>query len=406
MLGAVIGTGSRPRVARWRRARRQRWVRRRCACSSPLPHSPSRPWRRCCGGGAVEGSSREHPTASGPIARGTSVGRRSRRSWVTWCASRRDETWIRNSRRCGRRSSVTAFLAGAAPVRLQPSCTGCFRRGAALLVERGWVTRTDAAERVQRARRRACGLGCMTKTARGEKGFHYLDRVRFATNPTGAAMRAHFRACGDPETARCSHDSSMEQVARSGTRAARRAVACHRAAVPCGEAGWRLCGASGTLPELAMRAQRGAPVTDELARFGSSRWTRACHTAAAPRDRAGAGRYGPSGSALTGGAGDPALSAAIRQGSPGSLIDRDAEPRRARPCARRSGSPGIMTASTPGAGAASLIISAVCRDTASALVQRTQARMSMTMNRTPVARHQAGRAGCPCRRRYRRAESG
>ncbi len=166
-------------------------------------------------------------------------------------------------------ASVTAFLAGAAPVRLHASLHGmAFAVGAALLVERGWVTRTGPLRSAFSRAAAACGVGLHDEDRRGEKGFHYLG-PGFATTPTGAAMRAHFRACGDPETAALFHDSSMEQVARSAPGP--QAPLCLVTEVPLFRVARRAGGYAALrarLPELAMRAQRGAPVTDELARFG------------------------------------------------------------------------------------------------------------------------------------------
>ena len=82
-------------------------------------------------------------------------------------------------------------------------------------------------------------------------------------------MRAHFRAAGDAATAALFHDSSMEQVARlaPGPQAPLclvTEVPLFRVARPAG--GYAALRAR--LPELTMRAQRGAPMTDEIARFG------------------------------------------------------------------------------------------------------------------------------------------
>lgn len=165
--------------------------------------------------------------------------------------------------------AVTAFLAGAAPVRLHASLHGmAFAEGAALLIERGWVTRTARLRRAFSAAAAACGIGLHDEDRGGAKGFHYLG-AGFATTPTGAAMRAHFRAAGDHDTAALFHDSSMEQVARSAPGAS--APLCLVTEVPLFRAARRPGGYTALrarLPELTMRAQRGAPVTDELARFG------------------------------------------------------------------------------------------------------------------------------------------
>ena len=165
--------------------------------------------------------------------------------------------------------AVTAFLAGAAPVRLHASLHGmAFAEGAALLIERGWVTRTVPLRNAFSRAAAACGVGLHDQDRRGDKGFHYLG-PGFATTPTGAAMRAHFRAAGAPETAALFHDSSMEQVTRSAPGL--QAPLCLVTEVPLFRVARRGGGYTALrtrLPELTMRAQRGAPVTDELARFG------------------------------------------------------------------------------------------------------------------------------------------
>jgi hypothetical protein len=166
-------------------------------------------------------------------------------------------------------SAVTSFLARAAPVRLHASLHGmAFAAGAALLIERSWFTRTIRLRRAFSAAAAACGIGLHDEDRRGDKGFHYLGEG-FATTPTGAAMRAHFRAAGDPETAALFCDSSMEQAARAAPGP--EAPLCLVTEVPL----FRVSsGAGGSaalrawLPSLTVRAQRGDALTDELARFG------------------------------------------------------------------------------------------------------------------------------------------
>ncbi len=166
-------------------------------------------------------------------------------------------------------AAVTAFLAGAAPVRLHASLHGmAFAAGAALLIERGWVTRTGPLRNAFSRAAAACGIGLHDEDRRGDKGFHYLG-AGFATTPTGSAMRAHFRAAGDPDTAALFHDSSMEQAARASPGP--EAPLCLVTEVPLFRASGGAGGSAALrarLPSLTMRAQRGAPVTEELARFG------------------------------------------------------------------------------------------------------------------------------------------
>ena len=166
-------------------------------------------------------------------------------------------------------AAVTAFLGEAAPVRLHASLHGmAFAEGAALLIGRRWITRTTRLRRAFSAAAAACGIGLHDEDRRGDKGFHYLG-AGFATTPTGVAMRAHFRAAGDPETAALFHDSSMEQVARSAPGP--QAPLCLVTEIPLFRVSRRAGGHAALrarLPELTLRAQRGSPVADELARFG------------------------------------------------------------------------------------------------------------------------------------------
>ena len=166
-------------------------------------------------------------------------------------------------------AAVTAFLAGAPPVRLHASLHGmAFAEGAALLIERGWVTRTVRLRGAFSRAAAACGMGLHDEDRRGEKGFHYLG-AGFATTPTGAAMRAHFRAAGDTDIAALFHDSSMEQAARAAPGL--EAPLCLVTEVPL----FRVSGGAGAyaglrarLPALTLRTQRGGAVADELAHFG------------------------------------------------------------------------------------------------------------------------------------------
>lgn len=166
-------------------------------------------------------------------------------------------------------AAVTAFLAGAAPVRLHASLHGmAFAEGAALLIERGWATRTASLRSAFARHAAACGVGLHDQDRRGDKGFHYLG-AGFAATPTGAAMRAHFRDAGDPETAALFHDSSMEQAAR--TAPGRQAPLCLVTEMPlfrvaAGAGGYAAF--RGRLPALTMRAQRGDSVAGDVRRFG------------------------------------------------------------------------------------------------------------------------------------------
>lgn len=166
-------------------------------------------------------------------------------------------------------AAVAAFGARAAPVLLHASLHGmAFATGAQLLIERSWATRTAALRRAFGREATACGLGLHDEDRAGEKGFHYLERG-FATTPTSAAMRAHFRAAGDERTAELFGDSSMEQAARTALGAA--APLCIVTEVPL----FRLPGGSeayrelrSRLAALVLQAQRGVPIAADLARVG------------------------------------------------------------------------------------------------------------------------------------------
>lgn len=166
-------------------------------------------------------------------------------------------------------AAVAAFLASAAPIRLHASLHGmAFAEGAQLLIERSWVSRTAALRRVFGHEAVACGLGLHDEDRAGEKGFHYLG-AGFATTPTGASMRSHFRAADDEATAALFHDSSMEQAACTAPGSS--SPLCIVTEVPM----FHLTGHRGSyrelrtrLPALNLQAQRGAPMAAELNRFG------------------------------------------------------------------------------------------------------------------------------------------
>ena len=96
-------------------------------------------------------------------------------------------------------SAVTSFLARAAPVRLHASLHGmAFAAGAALLIERSWVTRTIRLRRAFSAAAAACGIGLHDEDRRGDKGFHYLER----DSPPRRPGRRCARTSGLPVTLR------------------------------------------------------------------------------------------------------------------------------------------------------------------------------------------------------------
>ena len=105
---------------------------------------------------------------------------------------------------------VADFLREYAPFGLHMSLHGmAFSEGAMLLIERHWAGRTQPLrDGFVRAARQA-GLTLHDHNRKGEKGFFYIE-PGFTTTPEGAAMRAHFLALNDAETAGRFHDSSME----------------------------------------------------------------------------------------------------------------------------------------------------------------------------------------------------
>ena len=89
--------------------------------------------------------------------------------------------------------------------------------GALLLVERGWLDRPETAglRRGFAEAADAVDLRLFDHDRDDDKGFEYAG-PGFWTTPTGAAMRAHFRAAGDSETAARFYNASMDQAADAG----------------------------------------------------------------------------------------------------------------------------------------------------------------------------------------------
>ena len=102
----------------------------------------------------------------------------------------------------------------AAPLALHASLHGMgFSEGALLLIEKDWLHAPEA-EPLRagfREAARGAGLRLHDHDRGGDKGFRY-GGPGFWSTPEGAAMRAHFEAAGDPETAALFHRSSMEQA--------------------------------------------------------------------------------------------------------------------------------------------------------------------------------------------------
>jgi len=111
---------------------------------------------------------------------------------------------------------VSSFLSEHGPYDLHMSLHGmAAATGAWHLIERSWVDRTDEIRRGYARAVREAGVALFDWDRGGEKGFHYIG-PGFATTPTGVAMREHFDAKGDPDTAAKFQSSSMEYVQSLG----------------------------------------------------------------------------------------------------------------------------------------------------------------------------------------------
>ncbi len=173
---------------------------------------------------------------------------------------------------------ASRFLFGFSPISLHMSLHGMgFSEGAMLLIERNWVGRTEALRAAFVASASEAGLGLHDHDRGGEKGFDYVD-PGFWTTPEGTAMREHFQAQGDLETARKFFASSMELARLTGYDAGRRRhPLClvtelplfviereyeHEAGVPSAYLALRE-----ELPELQLRLERGESIRDALDSF-------------------------------------------------------------------------------------------------------------------------------------------
>ena len=111
---------------------------------------------------------------------------------------------------------VADLLPWHAPFALHMSLHGmAVAEGAMLLVERHWIDRTPGLRAAFVAAALGEGLAMHDHDRQGEKGFTYIE-AGFWTTPEGAAMRRHFEARGDKETAALFHQSSMEFVRSLG----------------------------------------------------------------------------------------------------------------------------------------------------------------------------------------------
>ncbi|MEM8885718.1 MAG: peptidase M14 [Planctomycetota bacterium] len=112
--------------------------------------------------------------------------------------------------------AVSAFLRAHGPFDLHLSLHGMGEQeGALLLIERSWVDRTRELRAAYADALRDAGLPLLDRDRDGEKGFEYIG-PGFWTTPRSDAMRAHFEALGDAETAARFHRNSMEFVRSLG----------------------------------------------------------------------------------------------------------------------------------------------------------------------------------------------
>ena len=112
--------------------------------------------------------------------------------------------------------ALAGFLAEGAPFILHGTLHGmCFAPGPWFLLEESWADRTAVMREVLREIVRAMGYGLLDVDRQGDKGFRRIDEG-FSTRPDSRAMRAHFEARGDLETAALFRPSSMEYVRSLG----------------------------------------------------------------------------------------------------------------------------------------------------------------------------------------------
>jgi hypothetical protein len=92
-----------------------------------------------------------------------------------------------------------------------------FSEGALLLIEKDWLDapETEALRAGFRTAAAEAGLALHDHDRAGDKGFRY-GGPGFTSTPEGAAMRDHFLALGEAETAARFALSSMEMAAQAG----------------------------------------------------------------------------------------------------------------------------------------------------------------------------------------------
>lgn len=112
--------------------------------------------------------------------------------------------------------AVADFLAAHGPYAMHVSLHGMTAgEGGYHLIERSWIDRTAQFREQYGKAMTDAGLVLFDWDRAGEKGFEYIG-PGFATTPRSDAMRAHFEALGDAETAAKFHLNSMEYVRSLG----------------------------------------------------------------------------------------------------------------------------------------------------------------------------------------------
>ena len=108
--------------------------------------------------------------------------------------------------------AVADFLRDYRPFSLHLSLHGmAVADGAWLLIERHWIDQTQDLRRSWLEAIDGAGLPAFDWDRGGDKGFEYIG-PGFSTTPEGRAMREHFQAIEEDDTAALFHDSSMEFV--------------------------------------------------------------------------------------------------------------------------------------------------------------------------------------------------
>ncbi len=112
--------------------------------------------------------------------------------------------------------AASAFLFDFEPIYLHMSLHGMgFSEGAMLLIEKRWGERVDQLKESFATASSDAGLRLHDHDRRGDKGFLYYG-PGFWSTPEGTAMRSHFEALGDHDTAEKFFLSSMEMAVQTG----------------------------------------------------------------------------------------------------------------------------------------------------------------------------------------------